>query len=132
LRRGLATYELLDGGVMIDPHIPPPIGGKQYRRDYKFEVPFVELDEIHEFSSYPEAQTFMEYSVGPNLNLSVRQTKDMARFVKGEIARPRVYVQRTSIGKIVLLRGPELFYMLGFDTDDVSDLLQAFQQFKSR
>jgi hypothetical protein len=56
----------------------------------------------------------------------------MARFVKGEIDRPRVYVQRSSIGKIVLLHGPELFYMLGFDTHDVSDLLQAFQQFKSR
>ncbi|MBN1992014.1 MAG: hypothetical protein JW953_04875 [Anaerolineae bacterium] len=132
LRWRQPKYELLHEGVMIDPAIPPPIGGKQYRRDYKFQVGFAEIDEIREFSSYPEAQTFMAYSVGPNLNLAVRQTKDMARFVKGEIDRPRVYVQRSGVGKIVLLRGSELFYLLGFDTDDVSDLLRAFQQFKSR
>lgn len=52
--------------------------------------------------------------------------------MRGEIERPSVYTVTglNSAGKIILLRGPELFYLVSFDHDSVDDLLAAFDAYR--
>jgi hypothetical protein len=126
-RKGQARYALVKGGLEIDLGAPKPGG-----RPAKFCIDFDELDEVRRFS-YLEAKAFMEDTVGPNVKLAARQTRDLYRYYRDEIPRPTVYTLTgtNSVGTNVLLRGPELFYLLSFDADDVSDLLHAFEQHKA-
>jgi hypothetical protein len=126
-RKGQARYTLVEGGVEIDLGAAKP-GGEPAR----FRVGFDELDEVRSFS-YLEAQAFLEDVVGPNVKLAARQTRDLYRYYRGEISRPTVYALNgaNSIGMNVLLRGPELFYLLGFDADDASDLVHVFERHKA-
>ena len=89
---------------------------------------FDELTEVRPLS-YVGARAFLRYEVGPNLDLAARQTRDVARYLKGDIARPGVYTigTPTMAGTHVLLRGPELLYLLAVDGDDVADLGNAFE-----
>jgi hypothetical protein len=128
LGSGLSTYTLTDKGLTIDLKI------KNLKDPSKslVTIGFSDIDEIRTFS-FVEAQTFLKYEVGPNLEIVIRQTKDLHDYVKGKIDRPSVYAFTAiqSVGKIVLLKGPDLFYFLAFDTEDVSDLINAFNSFKA-
>lgn len=128
LSSDLPTYTLADRGLTIDLKI------KNLKDPSKslVTIGFDDIDEIRTFS-FVEAQTFLKYEVGPNLELVIRQTKDLHDYVKGKIERPSVYTFTAiqSVGKIVLLKGPDLFYFLAFDTEDVSDLAAAFNSFKA-
>ncbi|MBM3175795.1 MAG: zinc ribbon domain-containing protein [Chloroflexi bacterium] len=125
---GQPTYTLTDKGLTID------LKMKNLRDPSKnlVTIGFDELDEIRTFS-FVEAQTFLKYTIGPNIELVIRQTKDLHDYIKGKIKRPSVYTFTAiqSVGKIVLLKGPDLFYFLAFDTQDVSDLVDAFGSFKA-
>jgi hypothetical protein len=48
----------------------------------------------------------MQYEVGPNM--AVKQTQDMACFMKGETNQPSVYVREPNVDRIVLMRRPGL------------------------
>ena len=126
-RKGLATYRLVDGGVEID------LGTRKgrSREPARVRLRFDELEEIRRFT-FVEAQTFLKYTVGPNVELFARQTQDLYRYYRGEIPRPRVYTltAANSVGTNVLLRGGDLFYLLSFEADDVSDLIEAFETHK--
>jgi hypothetical protein len=128
LGSGLSTYTLTDKGLTIHLKI------KNLKDPSKslVTIGFSDIDEIRTFS-FVEAQTFLKYEVGPNLEIVIRQTKDLHDYVKGKIDRPSVYAFTAiqSVGKIVLLKGPDLFYFLAFDTEDVSDLINAFNSFKA-
>lgn len=129
LRSGNPTYTLTGDGVTIKLVTmwnkkrpgPPPV-----------HIRFDEIEQLEVFT-YTEADAFLKYKVGPDLKLGARQTRDYMRYVKGEIPRPSVFAfggAGGTNGKRVLIRGPELFYMVTFDTDDVSDLIEAFQSYK--
>jgi hypothetical protein len=81
-----------------------------------------------------EAVSFLEYEVGPNLELAKRQTRDLYDFAKGKIPRPSVYTigAQNTIGHTLLLRGRELFYMVNFANQDGADLLAAYNAYKQR
>ncbi len=96
-------------------------------------IGFDETEQLEVFT-YTEADAFLKYKVGPVLELGVRQTRDFMRYVKGEIPRPSVYAfggAGSNGDRRVLIRGPELFYMVTFDTDDVSDLIEAYHSYKA-
>lgn len=130
LRKGMPTYTLTEDGVTIklvtmwnkkQPD-PPPV-----------HIRFDEIEQLEVFT-YAEADAFLKYKVGPDLGLGARQTRDFMRYVKGEILRPSVYAfggAGSTTHKRVLFRGPELFYMLTFDTDDMSDLIEAYHSYKA-
>lgn len=124
----MPTYTLNDRGLTIDLKMK---GLKDPSKNL-VTIGFDELDEIRTFS-FVEAQTFLKYEVGPNIELVVRQTKDMYDYVKGKIERPSVYTFTAihSAGKIMLLKGPDLFYFTAFNAEDVTDLVDAFNSFKS-
>lgn len=128
LGSGLSTYTLTDRGLTIDLKIK---NLKDPSRNL-VTIGFEEIDEIRTFS-FVEAQTFLKYEVGPNVEIVIRQAKDLHDYVKGKIEKPSVYAFTAiqSVGKIVLLKGPDLFYFLAFDTEDVSDLMDAFNSFKA-
>jgi hypothetical protein len=121
----LPSYELSDDSVIIDLRYLSA-------KDYKFRIGFDELDEIRQFSSSIETKAFLNHTVGPNPNFFIKSAQDEIRYMKGKIPRPTVYISRYSdAGQVVFLRGPELFYVFEFNTDDVSDLIEAFQNFKA-
>jgi hypothetical protein len=126
----LPKYELLDDSVIIDLKFLPI--GKRSRKAYKFRVGFDELDEIRQFLSSGQTRVFLKYTVGPNPGFAFRKMRDFRRYLKGKIPRPTIYISRyCDAGQTVLLRGPKLFYIFEFDTDDASDLIEAFQNFKA-
>ncbi|MFZ5644710.1 MAG: hypothetical protein ACOY46_14060 [Bacillota bacterium] len=130
MRKGMPTYSLTEDGITIrlvtmwnkKRQEPPPV-----------HIRFDEIDQLEVFT-YSEADAYLKYKVGPDLELGVRQTRDFARYVQGKIPRPSVYAfggAGSTTGKRVLIRGPELFYMVTFDTDDMSDLIEAYHSYKT-
>lgn len=130
LLKGFPTYNLTGDGLTIklvtmwnkkQPD-PPPV-----------HISFDEIDQLEVFT-YPEADAYLKYKVGPDLDLVARQTRDFARYVRGEIPRPSVYTfggAGSTSYKRVLIRGPELFYMVTFDAGDMTDLIEAYQSYKA-
>tara|TARA_Y100000310_G_scaffold339651_1_gene432962 strand:+ start:1930 stop:2799 length:870 start_codon:yes stop_codon:yes gene_type:complete len=127
--KALQTYTLNRDGFTVDLNIKN-LGNpsKKYIVNFKFS----EIDEIKELS-FVEVKTFLSYKVGPDVDLTIRKTKDLYKYMKGEIDRPSVYVfGPSSIGTNVFFKGKDLFYLLVFDTKDVNDLLSAFEKYKKR
>lgn len=130
LRKGAPTYKLTEDGITIK---LVAMWNKKQANPPPVHIRFDEIEQLEVFS-YVEAEAFLEYEVGPDLQLSVRQTKDFVRYVKGEIPRPSVYAFGSSgsgLDKRVLISGPELFYMITFENEDISDLLDAYSSFKA-
>jgi len=124
----LPTYRLTGGGVAIELHpVQVSLGGR--RLPTEFHVSFDELDEVQHLS-YVEAQTYRSYVVGPDVGLWFRQTKEYYQFPVST-SRPKTHLGYATIfGTHVLLRGPGLLYLFCFNTNDASDLIDAFQQHK--
>jgi hypothetical protein len=125
---GLAKYKLIEDGVEIDLNFALQIGKPGPSR---FCVRFDELEEVRNLT-YVEAVAYMEYTVGPNVELSLREKRELYEWRTGKIPRPTVYILNSTsgLGKKVLLRGPDLFYLISFHAEDVGDLLKAFQRSK--
>lgn len=96
-------------------------------------VGFEEIDELKTLS-YAEGQTFKQYKVGPNIELVMKEIKDWKDyFYKNNIERPRVLCQFTfqSGGKTVFLKGKDLFYLVTFFNENMDDLINAYNSFKT-
>lgn len=124
LRRGQPRYAITPEGVAVDLRLRRP----EQATTGPVLLRFDELAEVRPLS-YVGARAFLRYEVGPNLDLAARQTEDVAHYLRGDIARPGVYTigTPTMAGRHVLLRGPELFYLLAVDADDVTDAIDAFE-----
>lgn len=125
-RKGLPTYQLTEGGVMITLF---PNAGPRFSQVRPVYIRFDEIDELR-VMTYTESQAFLKYNIGPDFQLSLRQMQDTAAYLKGEIPRPSVYTYGGAKNDCVLIRGAELFYMIAFDTE-VSCLTRAYEAFKS-
>ncbi len=125
-RQGLPTYELTEDGLIIKLFT---MANKKHPDPPPVYISFAEVDDLQLFT-YTEAEAFLKYNIGPDFQLSMRQIKDNAAYLKGEIPRPSVYTFGSAKTDCVLIRGPELFYMIAFDADDVSDIVQAYRSFK--
>ena len=123
---GLAKYKLIDGGVEIDLNFAVQIGRPGPSR---FCVRFDELEEVRRLT-YAEAVTYMSFTVGPNIELGLREMRELYEWRTGRIPRPTAYIANAMsiLGKKVLLRGPGLFFLVSFFAEDVGDLIDAFQR----
>jgi hypothetical protein len=129
IERGLPTYTLTQDGVIIK---LVTMWNKKHPDPIPVHIRFDEIDDL-QVLTYLEADSFLQYNIGPDLNLGLQQTKDLAKYVKGEISRPGVYAfggAGSSGSNRVLIRGPQLFYMLTFDNDDGSNLVRAYRSYK--
>jgi hypothetical protein len=122
---GLAKYQLIEGGVEIDLNYPIQIGKPGPSR---FVVRFNELEEAR-VMTYHETLTFLQFTVGPNIPLGLQEPRDVYQWRTGKIPRPTVHLStaKNPFGIKVLLRGPGLFYLISFHTEDAGDLIVAFQ-----
>jgi len=128
--KGLPTYTLTDNGVTIKlitmsnhkQPAPPPV-----------HISFEEIEDL-QVLTYVEAESYLRYNIGPDLNIGIKQAKDYAQYVKGNITRPSVYTfgAPSSNDMNVVIRGPELFYMLVFDAVDLSDLVEAYRSYQEK
>jgi hypothetical protein len=124
---GLAKYNLIDRGVEIDLNFVIQIGAPGPSR---FFVRFDELEEARSLT-YVETVSYLNYTVGPNIELGLREKRELYEWRTGKIPRPTVYLSNAEsmFGKKVLLRGPGLFYLISFHSNDVSDLIDAFHRY---
>ncbi len=128
LGTGQPTYMLTDRGLTINLKM---MNLKDPSKNM-VTLGFDEIDEIRTFT-FLEAGAFLKYKVGPNLELTIRQIKDLQDYVRGKIPRPTVYTfgAGQSFGTNIFIQGPDLFYFLTFNTQDASDLINAFNKFKA-
>jgi len=91
----------------------------------KFVVKFSELEEVRSLS-FQEAETYYQ-GLGPNVREAFNQMKSMYKIGK---ERPKVLLMHQSGGRNVLLKGPEIHYLLCFSNPAVDDLLSAFKAVK--
>jgi hypothetical protein len=129
-QKTLSKYALTDKGFIIDLNIK---NMQEPLKKYLVSIGFDEISDLKTFS-FIEAQTFLKYELGLNIELVAKQTKDLYEYIKGQIARPSVYTitSVSSLGKTVFFKGPDLFYLLTFDAEDVSDLISAYNSFKAK
>lgn len=125
-QKGMPTYQLEQDGVTIK---LVTMANRKYPDPPPVRIRFDEIDDLQVFT-YTEAEAFLKYNVGPDFQLSIRQARDFAAYVKGQIPRPSVYTFGGANSNQVLIRGPRLFYMIRFDAEDVSDLIQAYRSYK--
>jgi hypothetical protein len=123
---GLSKCRLTDDGVEIDLNFLLEVGATGPRR---FTVRFDELEEVRIFT-HIEAVAHLWYAVGPNVPLGIRELREMYLWRRGKIPRPTVCFSTALglLGKIILLRGPELFYLISFHAQDAGGLVEAFRR----
>jgi len=124
----LPSYTLEKDGIVLDLKIK---NLENLSKKYIVKIKFKEIEEIKVLSMV-EAQGFLNYKVGPNLELAIAQIKDVANYMKGKIERPRYYYLAPYVlgKKSLFIRGKNLFYLFAVSNDDVSDLTKAFSEFK--
>jgi hypothetical protein len=130
LRKGFPSYTLLENGIEMRLY---PVG-KSSRAVNPPNVTlfFDELDEVKVLNDV-EAESYMRYTVGPDLSLSGRMVEDKMRYLKGEIPRPSVFRSGSCTNsKPVLFRGKQLFYLITFETDEVAAIEERFRLYKQR
>ena len=102
-------------------------------KDWTIKINFNEIDEIREMT-YWESDAFMKYTIGPNAQLQIRETKDLYNYMKGKIDKPSVYIATglNQNNKVIFMKGKDLFYLISFDSSDVSDILLAYKNYKQK
>ncbi|MDA8226824.1 MAG: hypothetical protein M0T74_03815 [Desulfitobacterium hafniense] len=124
--RGMPTYTLTEDGLTIK---LVTMWNKKHPDPPPVHIFFDEIEDL-QVLTFVEADAFLKYNIGPDLNIGMQQAKDFTQYIRGDIRRPSVYAFGGSGGTNnmrVMIRGPELFYMITFDTDDVSDLVEAYR-----
>lgn len=125
--RQLPGYELKNQQIILDLKV------KNIHQPENRSLITINFDELEEIKilSYLEAKTLLKYQIGPDMLLAAQSVKDMYQYLKNEIPKPRCYSKISSTGSILLLKGPELFYLLSISNLDHQALLKAFKQAKN-
>lgn len=123
----LPSYEVKNDQIVIDLKI------KNIHQPDSRSLILIKIDELDDIKvlNYPEAKTLLNYKIGPDVILASESVKDMYKYLKNEIPRPRYYSKISSTGSILLLKGPETFYLLSVSNQDHQALLKAFKQAKN-
>lgn len=123
----LPSYQIKDNQIHLDLKI------KNVHRPDSRSLVSIELGELEEIKilNYPEARALLNYKIGPDLILASESVKDLYKYLKNEIPKPRYYSKVSSTGSILLLKGPEIFYLLSVANQDHQDLLGAFKRTKN-
>ncbi len=123
----LPSYQIQDNQIHLDLKI------KNIHRPNSQSLVSIDLAELDEIKilNYPEARALLNYKIGPDLILASESVKDLYKYLKNEIPKPRYYSKVSSTGSILLLKGPEIFYLLSVANQDHQDLLGAFKQAKN-
>lgn len=129
MNQSLPTFILENDGIKLDLKIID-LSNKDKKSIVK--IFFAELKEIKELS-FIEAQSLLQYQIGPDLSLKAASIKDQYEYLKGIIPKPRYYIYGPASGvKTLLLRGNNIFYLISVGNQDTDILIQNFQAFKNQ
>ncbi len=120
----------LEGNGLVFPNMMRVMGGSRNPR-WDVRIEFDDLEEIRDLSDM-EAGAFLQYQIGPNLTLGTAAVADQYRYFRQQIPRPRFYAFNAlrPNGRTLLLRGPDLFYLVAVD-GDTAELVAAFEKHRS-
>ncbi len=121
-------FILQEDGLIIDINYVQLFGK---RKGLPFKVFFNEIDELKELS-FVETQKYQRYTVGPNVQLGAESVKQQFQYMNGKIARPTVFYYVSSAGRILLIRGPNIFYLMPFSNENIDELFDAYNNFKNK
>ncbi len=130
--RGIAPgrpFRVEAGGIVFPNLMRVMGGGKNPRWDVR--IGFDDLEEIRDLSDM-EAGVFLQYQIGPNLTLGAAAAVDQYRYYRQQIPRPRFYAVNAlrPNGRTLLLRGPDLFYLIAVEGDP-RGLVEVFEKHRS-
>ena len=127
--KNLASFTFDESAITIDLNIRDLSAPS---KKFIVKILFDELDEVRSFNYY-EAQAFMTYEIGPSISLAVAAVQDEMKYLKGEIPRPNYYaLNTTGVGHTLFLHGPKLLYLIVVQNLNCDDLVQAFNEYKSK
>ncbi len=128
----LPYYTLQEDGILLNLNMRD-ITNLRNPNKYIVKINFDELDEIRVLS-YIEAQSFQQLQMGPDITLVMQSVRDTYNYLRKKIPRPNKYVLMSegSSGKTLLLRGPEIFYLIAIANENTDDLLNAFRTYKEK
>lgn len=119
-------YTLGINQVNIDLNIKQ-IGGP--KRNMVMAIHFDEVEEMKVLKA-PEVKPFLQYTIGPKADiLKLKQAKEVYQFLKGKKERPSVYIGETD-GFNIYIKGPEIFYLIGFKDKNPKEVVDAFNKYK--
>ncbi len=99
---------------------------------YPVKILFSEIREIRELS-FVEAQSYLDYKIGPDVSLAARSSIELARFLRNPADpsnRPNIYtfMPASSGARTLVIRGENLFYVLAVGNEDVNSLVNEVQK----
>jgi len=117
----------LEADALVFPNLMRVMGGSKNPR-WDVRIALDDLEEIRDLSD-AEAAAFLKYQVGPNLSLGAAAAVDQYRYFSHQIPRPRFYAVNAlrANGRTLLLRGPDLFYLVAVDGDP-REVVAAFEK----
>lgn len=97
----------------IDITVPPQLNLiRTAQPTWTWHVAFSEINEMRVLAE-TEAPTYAVGMLEYDPTLAIRANIDLARYANGQIARPAIYIG--GMGQSLLVRGPDLLYLLGVD-----------------
>lgn len=96
------------------------------------EIMYAELRQV--ISLHPaEGRLLLRYRTAAHPVQTASTEVELVEYLAGKIERPKqlYYNVGNNYGRVLLLRGPDLYYLFGVGNGDGEDLVQAFQRFKT-
>lgn len=129
----LPRYTLGNESITLDLAITDIRDGD---RKFLVDIPFKEVDAL-EVMTYLEADQYVQHQTGLSIMKKLRAVRDtipeQIAYLKGTIPKPKKYA--TVLGRtlpILIMIGPDLYYIISVANENNDELLQAFQAYKKR
>lgn len=106
---------------------------KHPEKRFVIKIDVNEIDEIKEFNNPMEVQTYFQSELGVEVGVKQMQASiELAKYMNGTIKRPNKYFGQSSYGKLILIKGKTLFYVINIDFDSYTRLINAFNNTKRK
>ena len=126
----MAGARLSLAGDGIDVALPVNyLGNPRVRQSWVFHVAFSEIDELRMFGAM-EAQAYGDSLGQYDPTIAIRASAELFRYANGQIARPTIYLG-PGVGPNLLIRGPNLLYVVGLADDSGPAAVAAWQAWRA-
>lgn len=128
INKRIPSYTIEENNIVINLNVMQLFNSN---KQYIIRISFDELDEVR-ILTWAEADTLSKYQLAPDLPLAIAATKELYQYFSGKIERPDHFVQLSINGNSLLLRGPNMFYLITVANPDSTDLISKFTSYKAR
>jgi len=129
---GLTIPLYISIGIFVILFFVMVFGGKKSIVYYPVKIKFSEIEEIKSMS-FIEAQSLLNYKIGPDVTLQIQSVRDMIKFLKDPTNpknRPNAYTldSYASGAKTIMIKGPNLFYIIAIGNEDADKLVKEIKK----